>query len=533
MQAVQLILPAIATAALGTALLVPLRDDRPGRRATIGRGSEPLRPQFPGESLSAPPLDEEDVPLTTDLELDERNAVKLAERSPTTVVERRAAPPAEHTAPEPAECDAVAERDAVEPAERDAVEPAERDAAASAEITAAQQAERDGAERAGPAAAERTVAGSAPLHAAGPFGALVSSPFVAFGDVWRRYVRPPVTLTSRPARAAESADAASSVSEPMNARRSFAAEVAELLGRPAKPDRAAAAADTPNAARASENNAEYADACVPLPSIQSTDWVSPIIVQSAEHDATAAMPVDSPARNGTTELASNEPLRPPHDSLPATPAAATPQAASGSLPTNFEASIPNVATPQAALPRAQEIVVSAVRPALERVVPLTRLPLRPQTNALTWPPKLEGRTGDCAASPGQRHAILERLLERPASLRFNVIELAYREEDATGRALALRVIARHFAPDGDALFREALRHGSDEERSIAIDALAASGLRDALTVAFDDRLEALAAKAALAFVGTFVKEDYRTQLAPFTEPARIEAILKLLAGVVE
>lgn len=54
MEAAQLVLPTIATLALGTALLMPLRDDRRGKRATLG-GVLPLRPDFraidPGKEL--------------------------------------------------------------------------------------------------------------------------------------------------------------------------------------------------------------------------------------------------------------------------------------------------------------------------------------------------------------------------------------------------------------------------------------------------------------------------------------------------
>lgn len=45
MQLEQFVLPTLATVALGTALLVPLRDDRRGKRATLG-GIEPLRADF-------------------------------------------------------------------------------------------------------------------------------------------------------------------------------------------------------------------------------------------------------------------------------------------------------------------------------------------------------------------------------------------------------------------------------------------------------------------------------------------------------
>ena len=45
MQPEQLVLPTLATIALGAALLVPLRDDRRGKRATLG-GVQPMRTEF-------------------------------------------------------------------------------------------------------------------------------------------------------------------------------------------------------------------------------------------------------------------------------------------------------------------------------------------------------------------------------------------------------------------------------------------------------------------------------------------------------
>jgi len=86
------------------------------------------------------------------------------------------------------------------------------------------------------------------------------------------------------------------------------------------------------------------------------------------------------------------------------------------------------------------------------------------------------------------------------------------------------------APDPIAVITHVMRNGTDRERSLAVDGLAAAGCREALVPALNDRLDAVAAKAALAYVGTNRREDYRVALAPFVDEARVEALLALLAG---
>ncbi len=56
---------------------------------------------------------------------------------------------------------------------------------------------------------------------------------------------------------------------------------------------------------------------------------------------------------------------------------------------------------------------------------------------------------------------------------------------------------------------------------------------DALPVAFRDRVEAIAARAVLAYVGAGDRETYRAALATHVDDARIVALLALLAGVIE
>ena len=57
MEAVQFVLPTIGTIALGAALLVPLRDGRRGRRATLGGAPTPLRARFVTKAESSYPAE--------------------------------------------------------------------------------------------------------------------------------------------------------------------------------------------------------------------------------------------------------------------------------------------------------------------------------------------------------------------------------------------------------------------------------------------------------------------------------------------
>jgi len=114
-----------------------------------------------------------------------------------------------------------------------------------------------------------------------------------------------------------------------------------------------------------------------------------------------------------------------------------------------------------------------------------------------------------------------------------VLIAAYREEDAAGRALALRSLKFSASSDARAIFEEALRDGSDDERAAAVEALAFSGPRESLVAALSDGVDAIAARAALGYVGSRDRADYHLALGPFVDRARIDALLSLLAGYLE
>jgi hypothetical protein len=177
------------------------------------------------------------------------------------------------------------------------------------------------------------------------------------------------------------------------------------------------------------------------------------------------------------------------------------------------------------------VVAPAARPAFERVVPLTRSPLRPQSAAITWP-RLTNAVSELE-SEGERRAFLREATRSVDASLAPALQAAYREEEGEGRLFALRALSRgNFAGARDA-FVDALHVGSDDERSVAVDALLALGEREAVTTAFSDRIDAIAAQAALGYVATTSRADYFAALEPFVDRGRIELILSLLAGVME
>jgi hypothetical protein len=112
-----------------------------------------------------------------------------------------------------------------------------------------------------------------------------------------------------------------------------------------------------------------------------------------------------------------------------------------------------------------------------------------------------------------------------------VLARAYLEEDGDGRILALRgLIAGRFA-EGPSVFREALRTGSDGERSLAVDGLAIHARFEDLIPAFGDRIDAIAAKAALAYASTSSRPLFRKALQEQVSEARLETFLSLLPGL--
>jgi len=193
------------------------------------------------------------------------------------------------------------------------------------------------------------------------------------------------------------------------------------------------------------------------------------------------------------------------------------------------------AAPNSASPH----VVIAQRPLADRIVPLTRLPLRPQSATITWPLLALDSERDAGETSlpldrTARHFLLDELGRSGRADATDALRLAYREEDAQGRCRALQALARLDSTDASrAVFADALRVGSDDERSIAVDAVAQMDDRDALIAALGDRIDAIAAKAALAFVGSTDRHTFRRELEAHVEPARLEAILAMLAGVVE
>ncbi len=176
----------------------------------------------------------------------------------------------------------------------------------------------------------------------------------------------------------------------------------------------------------------------------------------------------------------------------------------------------------------EPIVVHPIRTQVERFVPITRLPLRPQSAAIEWPQHLANGT---SLGVDDRFALLRELVGgSPTPHVRTVLEQAYHEEGAEGRVLALRALVRGRYPARET-FVDALHAGTDEERSLAVDALLGLGLDEDVIPAFSDRVEAIAAKAALGYVGTHAREDYRAVLERYVDGARCEAVLALLAGV--
>lgn len=183
-------------------------------------------------------------------------------------------------------------------------------------------------------------------------------------------------------------------------------------------------------------------------------------------------------------------------------------------------------------------IAPPARPSHERVVPITRLPLRRETTTITWPGILAADIADggpqLANNRRARHSLLIELARRREARTKPALLLAYREEDIKGRHLALRALVR-FDVDQESreVFLDAMHTGSDDERSVAIDAFQQLGDRTLLIAALDDRVDALAARAALYLIGASDRDTYRRELTSHLESERIETILALLAGFVE
>jgi len=59
------------------------------------------------------------------------------------------------------------------------------------------------------------------------------------------------------------------------------------------------------------------------------------------------------------------------------------------------------------------------------------------------------------------------------------------------------------------------------------------GPRESLVTALSDGVDAIAARAALGYVGSRERADYHLALTPFVDSARIDGLLSLLAGYLE
>jgi len=160
-------------------------------------------------------------------------------------------------------------------------------------------------------------------------------------------------------------------------------------------------------------------------------------------------------------------------------------------------------------------------------VPPTRLPLRRAQAAVQWP--LELPIPQIAASRAERHAALARLVGNADASCERALRAAYEQEDLAGRIVALRAIEHVRGNVSREVLVDALRRGADEERVVAVDALARRDDREALIEGLSDRVDAIAARAALGLVGTNVRADFERVLAPHVERGRLDALLALLA----
>ena len=166
----------------------------------------------------------------------------------------------------------------------------------------------------------------------------------------------------------------------------------------------------------------------------------------------------------------------------------------------------------------------------ERIIPLTRTRLC-RRDAITWPTSYDGDPSTRTAS--ERLAILAQMQSTPRPEYGPILARAYGEEGGPERLAVLRTLIAGDYGEAPEPLRQALRAESDAERLLAIDGLARIGCRDGLGAAFEDRGEAIAAKAALAYAGSRRRLDLVASLAPHVRPARLATIMGLLAGALE
>ena len=165
-------------------------------------------------------------------------------------------------------------------------------------------------------------------------------------------------------------------------------------------------------------------------------------------------------------------------------------------------------------------------------MPLTRRRLRRQVRAIVWPALLDSAKAACGA---EERAYLLRSIDSLAAdpLRERVLLDAVTQEEGDLRLLALRALSRQPTAAAASAFTGILSSGTDDERSLAIDVLGAMGRREDLVAAFGDRVDAIAARAILAYVGTRRRADYAEIFETRLERSQRESILTLLAGALD
>jgi signal transduction histidine kinase len=168
----------------------------------------------------------------------------------------------------------------------------------------------------------------------------------------------------------------------------------------------------------------------------------------------------------------------------------------------------------------------------DRIVPVTRKRLRARPSVPTWTEMLANSI-DSASLEERAAAVRALIAAGPRPEDGALLARIAREEEGDLRLLAFRSLIAQRYPEGRDIFSEAVRSGSDAERSLAIDGLARLGAFEALTEAFSDRVEPLAAKAALLYSAAHDRRTLLEALDERIEPTRRDAILKLLVGVLE
>jgi hypothetical protein len=163
--------------------------------------------------------------------------------------------------------------------------------------------------------------------------------------------------------------------------------------------------------------------------------------------------------------------------------------------------------------------------------PLTRLRLRPDAGAIAWPMHLP--MPHLGATEAERRIILTDLEKTAEAVHERALTSAYREEDASGRMLALRALSRISTEGARAILADALTFGSDDERALAVDLLSTSEHRESLVSALHDRVDAIAARAALAYVRSNRRSEYEKLRSSGLDERRLETILALLGGILE